>query len=306
MNLPVILILTVLTASSLFYFILTFISDSRLRTMSRLDDIKEIQTVTAEEDEYRKPFAERILKPFYQSFWNTIKKATPASIMKRYETLIIQAGRQGKTTAVRLIGQQLLLAILLSGTAYVLLPKSNDKRNLIILVACAMALVLPYFSLARAAGKRLALINQNLPDMLDLLYVSVEAGLGFDMAMKRTADKMKGPLADEFLHAITEMSRGRTHEDALRGVVARTQSPDLSTLITSIIQAEQLGSNIARTLQVQSVVMRQKRKQRAEEQAAKLSTKMLFPIVFFIFPTILLVIMGPMIMSLIDSLGGVF
>ncbi len=306
MPLPFVMLLFGLSLSGLVFLAFDILTGSRVQTQNRLHEIQEMSYVEDESDDYRLPFTQRVLIPFYRAFLDGVRRLTPASVMKRYETLIIQAGRQGKTTAIRLIGQQVLLAVLLAGGAYILIPRQSANRALLILVMVAVALILPYFSLTKAASRRLGLINRNLPDMLDLLYVSVEAGLGFDMAMKRTADKMKGPLADEFLFAINEMSKGRSREDALRGMVARTQSADLSTLITSIIQAEQLGSNIANTLRIQSSVMREKRKQRAEEQAAKLSTKMLFPIVFFIFPTILIIIMGPMLMKLIETLSGVF
>ena len=122
--------------------------------------------------------------------------------------------------------------------------------------------------------------SKTLPDMLDLLLVSVEAGLSFDMSLKRITEQASGALSKEIARALEEMRLGKPREEALRGIVRRTGVPDLSSFISAIIQAEQLGGNIANTLRIQASSMRQKRRQRAEEAAMKAPIKMLFPLVF--------------------------
>ena len=132
----------------------------------------------------------------------------------------------------------------------------------------------------------------------------MEAGLGFDMALKRTVDSFEGPLSDEFKRVLYEINKGRNRQDAMRAMVKRTGVDDLGTFISAIIQSEELGSNIANVLRVQSTSMRQKRRQRAEEAAMKVPIKMLFPLVFFMFPALFIVILGPAIMMIIEMFSG--
>ena len=135
-----------------------------------------------------------------------------------------------------------------------------------------------------------------------MLYVSVEAGLAFDMAIYRTTDKMKGPLSEELLFTMNEISKGRGRSEALREMVKRTQVSDLATFVTSIIQAEEMGSNIGNVLRIQAETMRLNKRQRAETLAAKIPTKMLFPIVFFMFPALFVVILGPAVLNIMETL----
>src|SRR6185437_10570955 len=136
------------------------------------------------------------------------------------------------------------------------------------------------------------------PDALDLLTISVRAGLGFDAALGKVVEKMKGPLVDEFRRALAEV---RVRE-ALRDIVPRTEVQPLTNFISAIIQAEQLGVSISKVLQVQSEQLRIERRQRAEEQAAKAPIKMLFPLVGCIFPSLFIVILGPAIILIILNL----
>ena len=166
----------------------------------------------------------------------------------------------------------------------------------------AAGFLLPYSSLKTKSRKRIESIEYALPSFLDVLYVSVEAGLAFDMAIYRTTDKMKGPLSEELLFTMNEISKGRGRSEALREMVKRTQVPDLATFVTSIIQAEEMGSNIGNVLRIQADTMRLNKRQRAETQAAKIPTKMLFPIVFFMFPALFVVILGPAVLNIMETL----
>jgi len=300
------MLLSAVSAALLFLGLTAALFSTREAAKGRLQQIRDMAPASEEEDEYRKPFTDRIIKPLYHGFLEFLASLTPRAMVNRYNDLIIQAGKQTQTTPIRIIGQQILLAVFLWALMFFLLPRSTNRRALLLLCIFLIALVVPYLLLAQKAKQRLTLVNRSLPDLLDLLYVSVEAGLGFDLALKRTSEKMRGPLSDEILLALGEITKGRERESALRGIADRTKSTDLSSFITSVIQTEQLGSNISNTLRVQSTVMRQKRKQRAEEQAAKLSTKMLFPIVFFIFPTIFVILLGPTLLNMIETLAGVF
>ena len=146
-----------------------------------------------------------------------------------------------------------------------------------------------------------------IPDTLDLLTISVRAGLGFDAALGRVVEKLKGPLSDEFRRALAEVRVGKARREALRDIVPRTEVTPLTNFIGAIIQAEQLGVSISKVLQVQSEQLRIERRQRAEEQAAKAPIKMLFPLVGCIFPSLFIVILGPAIILIVtepDGLSG--
>jgi tight adherence protein C len=142
------------------------------------------------------------------------------------------------------------------------------------------------------------------PDTLDLLTISVRAGLSFDGALTKITEKTTGPLADEFRRVLAEIRVGKVRRDALRDVVSRTEVPALTNFIGAIIQAEQLGVPIAKVLQVQSEQLRIERRQRAEELAAKAPIKMLFPLVGCIFPSMFIVILGPAIILIMQNLGS--
>ena len=146
-------------------------------------------------------------------------------------------------------------------------------------------------------------ILRAVPDTLDLLTISVRAGLGFDSALAKVVEKTNGPLADEFARALAEIRVGRPRRDALRDVVERTEVPGLSAFVGAIIQAEQLGVPIAKVLQVQSEQLRIERRQRAEEMANKAPIKMLFPLVGCIFPSMFIVILGPAIILIMQEPG---
>jgi len=170
----------------------------------------------------------------------------------------------------------------------------------------ALGFFLPYVRLNSAGQIRQKKVRSALPDLLDLLYISVEAGLGFDTAMKKSADKMPGPLSDEIRKALDDIAKGRDRQDALKGIIRRTGVDDINTFITAVIQSEILGTNIASMLRTQSTVMRQKRRQRAEEAAMKIPIKMLFPLIFFMFPALFVVILGPAVISVIENMSGLF
>ena len=163
---------------------------------------------------------------------------------------------------------------------------------------------IPDYWLSRRIRARQKAILLAIPDTLDLLTISVKAGLGFDAALGKVVEKTEGPLTDEFRRTLAEVRIGKARRDALREMVARTNVPALTNFIGAIIQAEQLGVAIARVLEVQSEQLRIQRRQRAEEMAAKAPIKMLFPLVGCIFPSMFIVILGPAMILIATNLGG--
>jgi len=186
-----------------------------------------------------------------------------------------------------------LLGLLLTGEIAIAL--------LFLVVGGAVGYIAPEFWLGRKVRARSESMVLLLPDVLDLLTISVEAGLGFDAALAKVVEKMEGPLVDEFSQALAEVRMGRPRREALRDVAARADAQPVSNFVGAIVQAEQLGVPIAKVLQIQSQQLRIERRQRAEEAAAKAPVKMLFPMVGCIFPTIFIVILGP---AVITVMGG--
>jgi len=158
--------------------------------------------------------------------------------------------------------------------------------------------------LEQKIARRKANLMHELPDVLDLLTVSVEAGLGFDGALIKLSEKMKGDMVDEFTRMLQEMRIGVPRREALRSLAKRCNTQDVTLFTGALIQADQLGVSIAKVLRIQSVEMRDKRRQRAEEQAMKAPVKMLFPLVFFIFPAILIVLLGPALLQIIGMMSN--
>jgi tight adherence protein C len=167
----------------------------------------------------------------------------------------------------------------------------------------AVGWIAPGYVVGGRARKRRDEVQAALPDALDLLAVSVEAGLGFDAAISKLTDHMHGPLIDEFGLALTEMRVGEARQDALKKLSARVDSPELSAFVRAIIQADQLGISLGRILRVQAVDTRLKRQAAAEEKAMKAPIKMLFPTVIFIFPAMFIVVLGPALISLSKVFG---
>jgi tight adherence protein C len=168
----------------------------------------------------------------------------------------------------------------------------------LILALAAGGYIAPGYVVGFRSRTRRDKLQAALPDALDLLAVSVEAGLGFDAAISKLLDHMEGPLIDEFGLALSEMRVGEARQDALKKLSARVDAPELSAFVRSIIQADQLGISLGRILRVQASDARVKRQTAAEEKAMKAPIKMLFPTVAFIFPAMFIVVLGPALLSL--------
>ncbi len=166
--------------------------------------------------------------------------------------------------------------------------------------------MLPVMWLGRQITARKKSITKALPDAIDLLTISVEAGLAFDLALQRVTEKWDDALSREFKRVLSDVRLGRTRRDALRDMAERTGVEDVQTFVASIIQADQLGVPLTKILRIQSDQMRIRRRQRAEEAAQKAPIKMLFPMVFLIFPALFVVILGPAVPRIIGAggLGG--
>jgi len=264
-----------------------------------------VQPKSLEEMELQQPLAERVLRPIVQRLSRMASRGDSGGLIARADAKLEKAGYPGGLRGADWMGVKLLSTILVGvGVGLLMLATGRVQLALLFGVAGAgLGYMLPEFWLGGKAKKRSFAMVLQLPDALDLLTISVEAGLGFDAALAKVVEKMEGPLVNEFRQALAEIRMGRTRRDALRDVVTRADAQPIANFIGAIIQAEQLGVPIAKVLQIQSQQLRIERRQRAEELAAKAPVKMLFPMVGCIFPTIFIVILGPAIITVISGPG---
>lgn len=276
------------------------------RTVSqRLNDVQYIQDEN--EDTMQRPFAERVLYPVYRALFNLVDRLTPRRMEENYRKVLLQAGQSERMTPVRLLLFQVLLSLTVTALVVFVSPYAGVRVDpLLILVLAVILFLYPFIRFNSMATLRQTKIRKQLPDFLDMLYISVEAGLSFDAAMKQTARKMRGPLSQEVIRAMDDITKGRDREEALRSIGQRSQVEEVNSFITAVIQSEMLGSNIANMLKIQARVMREKRRQRAAEDAQKMPLKMLFPMVLFMFPALFIVLLGPAMINIIDVIGGGF
>jgi len=263
------------------------------------------QPTSLEELELQQPLAERVLRPIVQRLSRIANRGDTGGVIARADAKLEKAGYPGGLRGADWMGVKLLSTIVLGiGVGLLMLLVGRVQLAVLFGIAGAgLGYMVPEFWLGSRARKRSWSMVLQLPDALDLLTISVEAGLGFDAALAKVVEKMEGPLVNEFRQALAEIRMGRTRRDALRDVVARADAQPISNFIGAIVQAEQLGVPIAKVLQIQSQQLRIERRQRAEEMAAKAPVKMLFPMVGCIFPTIFIVILGPAIISVMSGPG---
>jgi tight adherence protein C len=265
-----------------------------------------VQPKSLEEMEMQQPFYDRVMRPMIQRLSRAGRKQEGGAIA-RIDAKLERAGYPGGLRGADWVGVKLLVLIGFAILAFLLgllLTGQFIIGLLFALVGAAIGYIAPEFWLGRKMRARSFGMVLQLPDALDLLTISVEAGLGFDAALAKVVEKMEGPLVDEFRQALAEVRMGRPRREALRDVATRADAQPVSNFIGAIVQAEQLGVPIAKVLQIQSNQLRIERRQRAEEAAAKAPVKMLFPMVGCIFPTIFIVILGPAVVTLMGGSTG--
>jgi tight adherence protein C len=256
------------------------------------------------EIELQAPFMERFAKPLLSQISKAMARITPAGALEGTQKQLMYAGYTGRMQVSDFMGIRGMALVLGVGVGVGLaLLTSQGSLGFILFLAFfgGVAYILPTFWLRSKITQRREQIMRALPDAIDLLTISVEAGLGFDQALARVVAKSDNALTREFARVLQEMRVGVARRDALRSLVERTGVDDLSTFITAIIQAEQLGASVANVLRVQSDDMRTRRRQYAERQAQLAPVKILFPMAFLIFPPVLVVVLGPAIPNIIKT-----
>ena len=273
----------------------------------RLGEFGTRSVLTLEEIELSEPFSDRIVKPMLRTVANAFARLTPRRNLENIQHNLDLAGNPYGWTPVEFTGVRSAAAVLCAGLAFGLTFIAHSplkNRILVTVVACALGYFLPSVWLTLKIRRRQANILKALPDALDLLTISVEAGLGFDAAMTKVTEKWTNELSQAFTRVLVEIQMGTLRRDALRAMADRSGVPDLTSFVAAIIQADQLGVSLARVLHIQSEQMRIRRRQRAEELAHQAPIKMMVPLVFLIFPALFVVLLGPALPSLRSAFGG--
>jgi len=291
------IVLTILTGVIVLYMVLAVIyrlRRNRIVVVERLNDyVKDI------ESEYLPPVLNRPLKErLYAGVWQLsswTKKIVPKNKKENYEQKLMEAGYPlGLKTETFLFFRYLVLVIAM--VAGLLL-----KNILVLTFFITGALFLPDVFIRDQIAKRKREMIKELPDILDLLTVSVEAGLSFDGALQKVIEKSKGVLQIEFEKVLQEINMGKPRREALKDMSERINVDDITVFIGAVIQADQLGVSMGNVLRLQSDQVRANRRMKAEETAQKAPIKMLLPMVVFIFPAIMIVLMGPAVIKLLDT-----
>ena len=269
------------------------------------------QPASLEEIEMSMPFSERVLVPLVHRSSAFMVRFTPARTLESTRHKLDLAGNPNNWSPSEFFGIRLIAAIVLGLLIFLLLtfvakaePAAQWGMTALFVV---LGFMFPALWLGSKIRNRKNSIIKSLPDALDLLTICVEAGLGFDQAMQKVAEKWEDELSRAFARVLHEIRLGKIRREALRDMAERMEIADVTSFIAAIIQSEQLGVSMAKVLRIQSDQMRVRRRQRAEEKAHQAPVKMLFPMVFLIFPSLWVVLLGPAVLQVMNTnMSGAF
>jgi len=293
------------TITLLIYGLLATKAEKKEQVKRRMDFfLNQKKTNEQKKNEERLPFRERVLIPIWKSLRKSLKRKLPGEKESKIEQLLLQAGNPFNMTTFEYRITQIGAFILFGSLSFLyglLLNFSVGTMTVICIFSSLFGLYVPNLYLKLKVKERNNQALRELPDVLDLLTVSLEAGLGFDSALSKVIAKKDGVLSSEFHRCLEEVRLGKTRREALSGIRERLVLDEIHTFISSILQAEKLGIGMVQVLRVQSQDVREQRKQRAEEAAMKAPIKMLFPLVLFIFPSLFIVLLGPAILQFLQT-----
>lgn len=280
--------------------------DERTTVRDSLRQLEGYEVENVRDQELLAPLSERALLPIIGGLTNVGRRFTPVGYTDGIRQKFIYAG-SGSADAVDRFLAVRVITVALVPVVFVVMYIWNPlglrgMSQLLVFALLALALVLgPDALLSRRVEARQLELRRSLPDVLDLLTISVEAGLGFEQALDRTINAVPGPLSDEFSRMLGEVRAGASRADAMRALEQRTNVPEVRSFVLAILQADTFGVSIGRVLRAQADEMRIKRRQLAQEQAQKAPVKMLIPMVFCIFPSLFVVVIGPAIINIREA-----
>ncbi|TET99865.1 MAG: type II secretion system F family protein [Dehalococcoidia bacterium] len=274
---------------------------------ARMQDFRTRAVAPVEgEADLSEPFAERVLVPGIEGLANVATSVLPARVLANIEKQLVMAGNPMTLNAyvVFWMLSVSLMAGLVLVSVLVVWGTVGIEQAVAVLVFGVVGWMLPGTWLKGRVRRRQKEVLKALPDGLDLVTTCVGAGLGLDAALARVAEKSSGPLADELARMLREVAMGKLRREAMTEMSNRIGVEELTSFVNGVIQAEQLGVGIAQVLRVQADQMRTRRRQRVEQAAHEAPIKMIFPLVLFIFPAFMLVILGPAVIRIATSLAG--
>lgn len=264
------------------------------------------EVASLEEIELSQPFSERVIIPIVRKIGEISARFTPQKAIQDTARRMELAGNPWPIDAATFLAIRFILAVVLGGfvtAMFLLSPTSNFNDNAIFIFGATFGgFFLPHLMLSSRIANRQKEIRKAMPDALDLLTICVEAGLGFDAAMSKVSEKWDNQLSLAFARTIREIQLGKTRRDAMKDMSDRLDINEMTSFVAAIIQSEQLGVSMAKILRIQSDQMRIKRRQRAEEEAHKAPVKMVLPMAFLMFPTILIIVLTPAALQIMTSL----
>jgi tight adherence protein C len=274
----------------------------QLRSLRKI----ELTPTDVRDRELATPFFRRVLVPTIRRFGKFGGRFTPASVVDRLGKELVYAGSPPGWDAERVLAMKILSTLAFGVLGLVGAKVAGWAVVRVVIAGAFMAFIgyyIPEWVLRSRSGSRQDMIQRALPDALDLLSITVEAGLGFDAALARVARQEGGPLGEELHRVLQEMQFGKGRGEALRDLGERTTIGELKSFVLAMIQADVFGVSVSKVLQVQAHEMRLKRRQRAEERAQKIPVKIIFPLIFCIFPSLFVVILGPAVIQIRKSFG---
>jgi tight adherence protein C len=265
------------------------------------------EPLSLEEIELSQGFYDRIVLPFFNSVGKISQRFTPQATLQSTRRKLEMAGNPMRMDPSFFLTLRIILAVVFGGLIFLvfMVGGRNWGQGLgLTVLFLLLGFMFPEMWLTSKIGKRQKNVFRAMPDALDLLTVCVEAGLGFDGAMSKVQEKWENELALEFGRVIQEIRLGKLRRDALRDMAERIGVAELTSFVAAVIQSEQLGVSLAKVLRIQSDQMRVRRRQLAEEEAHRAPIKMIFPIALLIFPSILILLLGPAALILLQSQLG--
>lgn len=277
-------------------------ADEKATVRASLRQLEGYEVENVRDQELLAPVKDRAILPVLHSLTGLGKRFTPVGYVEQRKAKLIASGRPGQDALDRFLAVR--VATVVAIPIVVLLILSAMKGTLAIglaLIATVLLMLGPDSVLNRKVEERKNQIRRKLPEVLDLLVISVEAGLGFEQALDRTVAAVPGALTDEFSLMLGQVRAGAARGDAMRAMDKRCDVPELRSFVLAILQADTFGVSIGRVLRAQADEMRIKRRQLAQEQAQKAPVKMLIPMVFCVFPALFVVVLGPAIINIMNS-----
>ena len=304
------ILIAVAAVFALVLFVVVWVGLGVTRAREELNDRLSVYgraaVATGRDEELAKPLAQRTVGPAVLRLSGFLRRFTPVGYLEKKEHQLVLAGHPGNLDAPAFVVVKLLTTIVGLVLAFFLVDFGSDglQRALLFLMPIALGFFGPDAWLQRKIDERRQAMLRALPDVLDLLVISVEAGLGFDSALSRVVATVPGPLSEEFFRMLQETRVGVSRRDAMRHLMDRTDLDELRSFLLAMIQAEAFGVTIARVLRVQADEMRVKRRQRAQEKAFAAPVKLVFPLVFCIFPALFIVLLGPAALSIAEAFSS--